>query len=157
MIGTALFMGCYQLVLMALPFDLYRATAAWVISYLLSIGTVRTHSGLMTAVHLPTGMHSTLTLTHTHTHTLHLAQAVWQHALHRHLVFGTGGDYWASLLRTYIAYTLSIALSSAFTFVLDLAGVHPQLAFALATGATGLFNYLTLRDVFKAPAKPNVS
>lgn len=39
MIGTALFMGCYQLVLMALPFDLYRATAAWVISYLLSIGT----------------------------------------------------------------------------------------------------------------------
>ena len=154
MIGTALFMGCYQLVLMALPFDLYRATAAWVISYLLSIGTVHTLRA-MTAVHLPADMHSTLTLIHTHT--LHLAQAVWQHALHRHLVFGTGGDYWASLLRTYIAYTLSIALSSAFTFVLDLAGVHPQLAFALATGATGLFNYLTLRDVFKAPAKPNVS
>jgi hypothetical protein len=36
---------------------------------------------------------------------------VWQHALHRWLVFGSDGNYWKSLLYTYACYSLSIVLS----------------------------------------------
>jgi hypothetical protein len=36
---------------------------------------------------------------------------VWQHALHRVLVFGSEGNYWKSLLYTYACYSVSIILS----------------------------------------------
>ena len=78
--------------------------------------------------------------------------SVWQHSLHRHLVFGADGPYWSSLIATYISYTLSILLSSGFTYVLDLAGVGEQLAYFISTAATGVINYFTLASAFEAPA-----
>lgn len=37
---------------------------------------------------------------------------VWQHALHRLLVFGSDGHYWKSLAYTYACYSMSIVLST---------------------------------------------
>lgn len=43
---------------------------------------------------------------------------LWQHALHRYMVFGPSGDYLKSLMYTYACYALALAVSTAVTEVL---------------------------------------
>jgi len=75
--------------------------------------------------------------------------AVWQHSLHRHLVFGTEGPYWSSLLATYISYGASIVLSSGLTYGLESVGFGEQSAYFLATAGTGIINFFTLSSAFE--------
>ena len=81
--------------------------------------------------------------------------AVWQHSLHRHLVFGTGGAYWKSLIATYVSYSASIVISSGITYGLERIGVGEQASYFISTAATGVVNYFMLASAFE-PAKKEV-
>ncbi len=74
---------------------------------------------------------------------------VWQHSLHRHLVFGTKGNYWKSLGFTYVAYTASIILSSVINDLLaEWLGVNHQVAWITTLFCTGVLNYFTVKNSF---------
>ncbi len=79
----------------------------------------------------------------------YLLSIVWQHALHRLLVFGSRGNYVKSLVATYIAYSLSLVLSSLLSYLLSAVGMPYQLVWLLSLGATGVFNFFAVRDAFK--------
>lgn len=85
----------------------------------------------------------------------YLLSILWQHSLHRHLVFGTTTPYFRSLIWTYISYTLSIVLSSIINDQLvSRMGVHHRVAFGLTLVITGVINYFTLKNAFQ-PTTPN--
>tara|TARA_R110002050_G_scaffold281201_1_gene428491 strand:+ start:792 stop:1136 length:345 start_codon:yes stop_codon:yes gene_type:complete len=82
----------------------------------------------------------------------YLVSILWQHSLHRFLVFGTGGDYWGSLWVTYVAYTTSLLVSMGMTYALtEYAGLSSQLVWLITLSCTGMFNYFSVKDAF-APA-----
>lgn len=77
---------------------------------------------------------------------------LWQHALHRYLVFGRQSPYLSSLLWTYLSYALSIVLSAVVQHVLlAWLGLHHRLAFGLTLVITGVINFHTVKGAFKAP------
>lgn len=81
----------------------------------------------------------------------YLLSIVWQHALHRHLVFGTSSPYWSSLFWTYASYTLSIVLSAVINHALVAwIGLHHRISFGLTLIITGVINYRTLKNAFGA-------
>jgi hypothetical protein len=92
---------------------LYASTASWLphpaglcwsLAYFLSIRTTALLRLLLFGVCAkPRPVHSLFNT--------QMAWTVWQHALHRWLVFGSDGNYWKSLLYTYACYSLSIVLS----------------------------------------------
>jgi putative flippase GtrA len=71
---------------------------------------------------------------------------IWQHALHRYLVFGwKGTSYFKTLFWTYISYSLSIIMSPIIIFILvDKLGIDYRIGWVVSLCATGLFNYVTL-------------
>lgn len=74
---------------------------------------------------------------------------LWQHALHRYLVFGTQNSYWKTLFWTYVSYTLSLVISPAIIYLLvDYMGMYYQLGWVISLCATGLFNWVTLKFSF---------
>lgn len=79
---------------------------------------------------------------------------VWQHALHRYLVFGPVAAYWKSLFHTYISYTLGLVLSSLFStlFTVYLHIPH-QISFGLTLGVTGVINYFTVSEAMGGDKK----
>lgn len=79
-------------------------------------------------------------------------RTVWQHSLHRHLVFGTGGPYWKSLVATYVSYSASIVISSGITYALEHVGVGEQVSYFVSTAATGVVNYFMLASAFEPEA-----
>jgi hypothetical protein len=82
------------------------------------------------------------------------ASIVWQHALHRLLVFGSSAPYWRSLALTFVSYSLSLVLSSALNAVLVTAlGVHHRVAFVGTLLATGVINFYTVRAALTPDAK----
>jgi hypothetical protein len=82
----------------------------------------------------------------------YLLSILWQHSLHRHLVFGTSSPYWSSLAWTYVSYTLSIVLSSILNHgLVAYLGVHHRTSFMLTLIITGVINYHTLKNAFEAP------
>eukprot|EP00123_Amoebidium_parasiticum_P022466 comp87909_c0_seq1/m.48520 comp87909_c0_seq1/g.48520 ORF comp87909_c0_seq1/g.48520 comp87909_c0_seq1/m.48520 type:complete len:149 (-) comp87909_c0_seq1:26-472(-) len=80
---------------------------------------------------------------------------IWQHALHRYLVFGTGSPYLRSLVYTYTCYTLSIVLSTIINDVvfIQYLGLSPSKAFYATLIATGFINYFTVRNAFQTDEK----
>lgn len=87
----------------------------------------------------------------------YLASIVWQHALHRALVFGSESAYWPSLAWTYVSYSLSIVLSSVFQHAMVAwMGVNHRVAFGASLVATGVINYFTLKNAFEAPKQKKV-
>jgi hypothetical protein len=83
----------------------------------------------------------------------YLLSILWQHSLHRHLVFGTSSPYLSSLVWTYVSYSISIVLSSIFSYIfVSLLGVHHRIAFGLTLAITGVINYFTLKGAFEGPA-----
>jgi len=79
----------------------------------------------------------------------YLCSIVWQHALHRYLVFGGRGSYWKTLFWTYVSYSLSIVLSHFLMAVLvDFLGIDYRLSWGGTLGVTGLLNYLMLKIAF---------
>jgi hypothetical protein len=73
------------------------------------------------------------------------ASIVWQHALHRFIVFGTAAPYWRSLGRTYVCYSASLVLSSVANDVLVVVlGLGVQLGWVLSLVITGVLNYFTV-------------
>ena len=78
----------------------------------------------------------------------------WQHALHRYMVFGAEGPYWNSLIWTYVAYTLSLLLSTGGNFFLaSVLGLNHQISFLVSLVGTGVLNYFTVSEAFKTPEK----
>lgn len=83
----------------------------------------------------------------------YLLSILWQHALHRYLVFGAASPYLSSLVWTYISYTLSIVLSSGLSLVfVSYLGVHHRISFVLTLVITGVLNFHTLKNAFEAPS-----
>jgi len=83
----------------------------------------------------------------------YLLSIVWQHSLHRYLVFGATGNYWKTLMWTYVSYTLSLVLSSVLNYVLaDQLSLNHRIAFVLTLLLTGILNFFTLKSAFEAPA-----
>jgi hypothetical protein len=79
----------------------------------------------------------------------YMLSIVWQHALHRWLVFGSSGNYCRSLFYTYVSYGLSIFLSSlANRFMVQQLALPHRLAWVLSLLATGVINFFTLREAF---------
>ena len=77
---------------------------------------------------------------------------LWQHALHRYLVFGSQSPYLSSLLWTYLSYALSIVLSAVVQHaLLAWLGLHHRLAFGLTLVITGVVNFHTVKGAFQAP------
>lgn len=77
---------------------------------------------------------------------------LWQHALHRYLVFGSQSPYLSSLFWTYLSYALSIVLSAVVQHVLlAWLGLHHRLAFGLTLVITGVINFHTVKGAFKTP------
>eukprot|EP01125_Pyxidicula_operculata_P012366 TRINITY_DN4060_c0_g1_i15.p1 TRINITY_DN4060_c0_g1~~TRINITY_DN4060_c0_g1_i15.p1 ORF type:complete len:134 (-),score=20.91 TRINITY_DN4060_c0_g1_i15:45-446(-) len=111
LIGTALFYVLYEIVIQLLPFENYKVTVAWSLSYLISI--------------------------------------IWQHKLHRVLVFGDDAPYWSSLVMTYISYSFSILLSNVIMFVMEMLGVNYKIAWGVNIVATGLLNYYSMKNTMK--------
>jgi len=88
--------------------------------------------------------------------TAYILSIIWQHALHRYLVFGASGSYWWSLFGTYAAYTLSLIVSSALNFVLVThLNVYHRYAFGLTLVITGILNFFTVRSAFKSGNEKN--
>eukprot|EP01138_Halocafeteria_seosinensis_P002373 gb/GECG01002430.1/.p1 GENE.gb/GECG01002430.1/~~gb/GECG01002430.1/.p1 ORF type:complete len:147 (+),score=9.03 gb/GECG01002430.1/:1-441(+) len=80
----------------------------------------------------------------------YILSIVWQHLLHQWLVFGFAKNYLSSLLSMYAAYAASIALSTAFTFILEQwVGLTGSWAFGVSTAATGVINYFTVKSAFE--------
>ena len=75
----------------------------------------------------------------------YLISCLWQHALHRHLVFGSEGSrYLPSLLAFYATYAFSIVASPAVNGVLTAGlGFSMELAYYLTLGIIGVLNYFT--------------
>lgn len=81
----------------------------------------------------------------------YIISILWQHLLHRHLVFGTQASYWSSLFWTYVSYTLSIFLSSIINHVLVVyLNVYHRYSFNITLFITGIINYYTLKSAFNA-------
>ena len=77
---------------------------------------------------------------------------LWQHALHRYLVFGTAAPYLRSLVWTYLSYALSIVLSSVLNHALvSYIGVNHRVSFALTLVNTGVLNFYTVSSAFETP------
>eukprot|EP01080_Neovahlkampfia_damariscottae_P009674 gene9674-1880_t len=76
----------------------------------------------------------------------YLASIIWQHALHRYLVFGwKGTSYFGTLFWTYISYSLSIVMSPVIIYIIvDKMGVDYRIGWFISLCATGVFNYITL-------------
>lgn len=77
----------------------------------------------------------------------YLISILFQHALHRWLVFGSGAPYCSSLVLTYIAYSLGIVLSSVLSTLFTVYLLIPhRLSFVLTLAATGIINYFTVSN-----------
>ncbi|KJE89835.1 hypothetical protein CAOG_01259 [Capsaspora owczarzaki ATCC 30864] len=78
---------------------------------------------------------------------------IWQHALHRTLVFGAtpGVSYWRSLGSTYLCYGLSIALLGPISVALDFVTGNHQVTWVLGLVITGAINYFTVKQAFAPP------
>ena len=69
---------------------------------------------------------------------------LWQHALHRHLVFGATQPYCMSLIAFYATYAFSIAASPVVNGVLTAGiGLSMEVAYWISIGIIGLLNYFT--------------
>ncbi len=65
-------------------------------------------------------------------------------------MYGRGGRYWNSLFKTYLAYSLSLLLSTGANHVLvSVFGVNHRIAFVLTLVTTGILNYFTVSAAFK--------
>jgi len=90
----------------------------------------------------------------------YLCSIVWQHYLHGVLVFGGAPrflsfQYFKSLGKTYLAYSLSILLSSVINdFLVAWIGLEHTLAWVATVVATGILNYFTVKEAFKSADKP---
>lgn len=83
--------------------------------------------------------------------------AVWQHALHRWMVFGSKSSYWTSLGMTYLCYSVSIVLSSLFTDILvQQLHIHHQVAWILTLVATGLPSVCIHASACAHPLHPGI-
>lgn len=70
---------------------------------------------------------------------------IWQHFLHRHLVFGSGGsEYFASLVGFYGCYGFSIVASVAVNWILTVVvGLGHAYAYWGTLALVGVINYFT--------------
>jgi hypothetical protein len=80
----------------------------------------------------------------------YIISILWQHSLHRLLVFGTSAPYVSSLLKVYVAYALSIASSSVINFLLvAYVGASHRQAWVLTLVITGVLNMYTVKTAFE--------
>mmetsp|Transcript_7168 Transcript_7168/g.22681 ORF Transcript_7168/g.22681 Transcript_7168/m.22681 type:complete len:145 (+) Transcript_7168:1-435(+) len=80
---------------------------------------------------------------------------LWQHALHRYLVFGPHGNYVKSLIYCYVCYALSIVLSSlVMDLLVEVMHLEYHHAWIASLVATGAINYLTVSTAFSASEEP---
>lgn len=70
-----------------------------------------------------------------------------RHTSHRYIVFGEPeGTYWASLMRTYLAYSSSIVFSIfANSLLVSMGGLSHKEAWIVTMLITGAFNYFALK------------
>ena len=69
---------------------------------------------------------------------------LWQHALHRYLVFGATQPYFMSLIAFYATYALSIAASPVVNGLLTAGiGLSMEVAYWISISIIGLMNYFT--------------
>ena len=72
----------------------------------------------------------------------YVVSCLWQHALHRHLVFGTNGPYLKSLLGFYASYSISIVLSPIINAILTVyVGLSMEMAYWATLVIGGVVNY----------------
>lgn len=84
----------------------------------------------------------------------YLLSILWQHSLHRHLVFGSSSPYLSSLLWTYVSYTFSIVLSSIVNHgLVTFFSLHHRIAFTATLVITGFINFYTLKGAFETTTK----
>ena len=82
---------------------------------------------------------------------------LWQHALHRYLVFGATQPYLTSLFAFYATYAISIAASPVVNGVLTAGiGLSMEVAYWISLGAIGLLNYFTAGAVMRQKNKKEV-
>jgi hypothetical protein len=75
---------------------------------------------------------------------------LYQHALHRYIVFGTSTPYLKSLIGTYLAYGVSIFLSHFFMLFLSAyLGLQSNVAWTVNIVATGFLNFFLVGSAFK--------
>jgi len=84
----------------------------------------------------------------------YLVSILWQHSIHRILVFGSGGHYWRTLMLTYLSYSTSIILGHFFMMALESLGFDYKISWALNLGITGIFNYFLVSAAFSS-GKPS--
>src|SRR6056297_1094567 len=79
----------------------------------------------------------------------YLISIFFQNLLFRYLVFGPIKPYFRSLLYTYLAYSLSIVLSSVFTDLLVYrVGLNERLSWFITFSITGVINYFIISHIF---------
>ena len=124
-IGTVLFLAFYELVVACAPLDLpFRPALCFGFSYFVRF--------------VACSLRSSQCL-------IHARSIFWQHALHRHLVFGATAPYLPSLLKTYAAYTVSIVLSPIMNeFLVSYVGLSETLAWGGSTAFLGVLNYFVV-------------
>jgi putative flippase GtrA len=90
----------------------------------------------------------------------YLLSIIWQHALHRFLVFGSDKPYFKvwpgleatnqqSLLGTYLAYSVGIVISHFLMEGLQALETNPTVSWVIGLAFTGLINYFMVREAFK--------
>eukprot|EP00658_Telonema_sp_P-2_P019679 TRINITY_DN17762_c0_g1_i2.p1 TRINITY_DN17762_c0_g1~~TRINITY_DN17762_c0_g1_i2.p1 ORF type:complete len:160 (+),score=41.80 TRINITY_DN17762_c0_g1_i2:115-594(+) len=72
-------------------------------------------------------------------------QVLWQHLLHRTIVFGTSQPYWSSLARVAVVYVGSLVLSAGLNMlVIEVLYLHSTIGFLVTTAFVGILNYLAM-------------
>lgn len=84
----------------------------------------------------------------------YMISIIWQHALHRYLVFGGSGNYWSTLLWSYVVYSASIILSTVCIQILvEYLSFGHQLAWIISLLFTGVINYFAVKMGFEDKTK----
>lgn len=78
----------------------------------------------------------------------YIVSIIWQHALHRYIVFGTKTSYLKSLIGTYASYFVSIIFSHFFMMFLEWCSVGSRMAWMINIGLTGILNYFLVKKAF---------
>eukprot|EP01127_Copromyxa_protea_P002814 TRINITY_DN12753_c0_g1_i1.p1 TRINITY_DN12753_c0_g1~~TRINITY_DN12753_c0_g1_i1.p1 ORF type:complete len:144 (-),score=18.13 TRINITY_DN12753_c0_g1_i1:65-460(-) len=86
----------------------------------------------------------------------YLLSIVWQHALHRAIVFGSSQPYFKSLISTYAAYSVGIVLSMVLMWVLERLQIDGTVSWFIGLIFTGVLNYFTVSAAFKKPASSDM-
>jgi len=78
----------------------------------------------------------------------YLFSILWQHSLHRIIVFGSGSPFWKSLVLTYVSYSVSIVLGHFLMMAMEWVGLDYRLSWAMNLGGTGVLNFYLVSAAF---------